>query len=305
MPANFPEVWLDRVIENFRTSHIAPWLDGISEMNTEIVELGEGTATESNMIHVATTDFEAEILINNTTYPIPVQVYQDGTISLKLDKYQTKVVTVSDDIIMGSSYDMIDAATRNTIRPINATKFAKAIHSIAPMEHTLNTPVLKTTGGAEGLTDPTGRFRLVYEDIVAFKDACDKAKFSAENRRLVLCDNHWNDLLLDRKKFGDQLVNYTTGKPAPIISGFQMFQYIAMPRYTDAGIKKPFGAMEEPNDRIASVAFLPEGIAKKTGLTKQYFVKAAENPSGQTNDLAYRHYFIATPFRNMYIGAII
>ncbi|MFK7060944.1 hypothetical protein V3Q90_12550, partial [Flavobacterium oreochromis] len=97
MPANFPEVWVDRVRENLDNSDQAPWLEGVPELDADVSQFGENTATESNVIHIATTDFDVDILINNTTYPIPVQQYEDGTLSFSLDKYQTKVITVSDD----------------------------------------------------------------------------------------------------------------------------------------------------------------------------------------------------------------
>lgn len=304
MPLNYPEVWLDRVIETVTTTDVAPWLDGIAEMDAEVQELGQGTATEMNIIHVATTDFDVDILVNNNTYPIPVQVYEDGHIQITLDKYQTKVVTVSDDQIMGASYDKIDVVTKRMVKGMLTKKFAKALHSIAPQSNTVSTPVLSATGGTEALAD-NGRLRLTYEDLVRFKKACEKAGFLEDGKRLVLCSDHWNDLLLDRKNFGNQLVDYAKGKPNPQIAGFTLYQYANPPRYTAAGVKKAFGAIEEGTDKIASVAFMPENIAKKTGLTKQYFVAAAQNPINQTNDLAYRHYFVATPFRQRQIGAIL
>lgn len=47
------------------------------------------------------------------------------------------------------------------------------------------------------------------------------------------------------------------------------------------------------------------GVAKKTGNTRQYYVPAHANPTRQSNDLAYRHYFMALPFREEKIGAIV
>ena len=71
MPANFPEIWLDRVIENLDNSDQAPWLDGVAELDADVSQMGENTATESNVIHIAATDFDVDVLINNNTYPIP------------------------------------------------------------------------------------------------------------------------------------------------------------------------------------------------------------------------------------------
>lgn len=307
MPANFPEIWLDRVITNLDEADLAPWLDGVAELEADVTQLGENTATEQNIIHIAATDFEVDVLINNNTYPIPVQEYTDGSLQFTLDKYQTKVVTVSDDQVMGASYDKIDVVTASSTRAILVEKFGKAIHSIAPQLHTAKTPVIFATGvnGTDApLMDGT-RFRLTYDDLVRFKAACKAGKFPLKDRRLVLNEDHWNDLLLDRKNFGDKLINYTEGTPAPKIAGFHLYTYENMPYYTAAGVKKAYGAVPAGTDKVASVAFSLGGVAKKTGNTKQYFAPAATNPSGQTNDLAYRHYFLATPFRAEKIGAIL
>lgn len=300
MPANFADVWLDRVRNNITSANQAPFLDGIAEMDVDVSQMGEGTITESNIIHVPTSEFAPDILINNTTYPIALQAYTDSEVIIKLDKFQTKVVTLTDDQVMGASYDRIDNATRKTVQKLTSEKFIKAIHAIAPTANTANTPVIATTGAA----DATGRLRLVYNDLVNLKNQFDKIKTPLVGRRLVLCADHYNDLLLDRANFGDQLVNYVRGQVAPVIAGFEIFQYEVMPVYT-AGTKKAYGAIPVAGDKTASVAFLVDNIAKKTGNTKQYFTAAKDNPTTQTNQLAYRHYFIAVPFRAEMIGAII
>ncbi|MEG3973455.1 hypothetical protein QT970_02400 [Microcoleus sp. herbarium8] len=307
MPVNFPELWLDRVMNNLTTADQAPFLDGIAEMDVDVAQMGEGTITESNIIHVPTSEFAPDILINNTTYPIALQAYTDSELTIQLDKYQTKVVTLSDDQVMGASYDRIDNATRKTVQKLASEKFSKAIHGIAPTANAANTPVIDATGGggATPLTDPNGRLRLVYEDLVTLKSRFDKIKgCPVIGRRLVLCSDHYNDLLLDRKNFGDQLVNYKKGENAPMIAGFEIFQYENMPLYA-AGTKKAYGSIAAGTDKIGSVAFVTDNIAKKTGNTKQYFTAAKDNPTTQTNQLAYRHYFIAVPFRASMIGAIL
>lgn len=305
MPANFADVWLDRVINNLTTADQAPFLDGIAEMDVDVSQMGEGTATESNVIHVPTSEFAPDILINNSTYPLALQAYTDDQVLIQLDKYQTKVVTLTDDQVLGASYDRIDNATRKTVEKLTSEKYAKAIHAIAPSATGTNTPVITATGGATAEAAPGGRLRLVYEDLVSLKDAFDAIDAPAEGRRLVLNSLHYNDLLRDRKNFGDQLVNYKTGDTAPMIAGFEIFQYINMPYFTSANVKKAYGSVAIGTDKRASVAFVMENIAKKTGNTKQYFTAAADNPTTQTNQLAYRHYFIATPFQSKWIGAIL
>lgn len=299
MPANFAEVWVQRVIQNLTTQNVAPWLDGIPELDTQVAEMGSGEASELNVIHIPRTNFNPNVLLNNTTYPIALQEYTDDEVVVALDKFQTEVTTLSDDKIIGASYNVIDPATNGHVRAINTKKFKKAIHALAPASHTASTPVLVATGTAfNGV--PT----LQYDDLVALKDALDQDEVAPDGRRLVLCTRHWNDLLRDRKNFGDKLVNYNTGMPAPVIAGFELFQYNGNPLFTNAGVKKAFGAVKTATDREASVAFWTGGVAKKTGMTKQYFTPAASNPRTQSNDLNYRHYFIVVPFEAKAVGAI-
>jgi hypothetical protein len=180
-------------------------------------------------------------------------------------------------------------------------KFNKSLHSIAPAGDTADTPVIQATGGPDALEDATGRKLLTYEDLIEAKRKC-----GWKGARLVLTNDHWNDLALDRKRFGDQLVNYKAGNPAPVIAGFELhkFEDGVHPLYTAAGAKKAFGAIKEAGDTEASVIFAKRAIAKKTGSTKQYFSKASENPTTQANLLNYRHYFVAVPYQAKKIGAI-
>ncbi|HHT9079402.1 TPA: hypothetical protein ACT5CJ_002183 [Flavobacterium psychrophilum] len=299
MPANFADVWLNRVIQNLSTQNVAPWLDGIPELDTTVAEMGSGEASEMNVIHIPRTNFNPNVLVNNTAYPIALQAYTDDEVVVTLDKYVTEVTTLSDDKIIGASYNVIDPATNGHVRAINAKKFKKAIHAIAPTSGTASTPVIVCTGDVvNGL--PT----LRYEDLVALKERLDLDEVSAEGRRLVLSTTHYNNLLLDRKNFGDKLVNYNTGMPAPVIASFELFQYAGNPSFTSAGVKKAFGAIKATGDRQASVAFWTGAIAKKTGMTKQYFADAKLSPTTQSNQLNYRHYFIAVPFEAKGVAAI-
>lgn len=302
MAANFPEVWLDRVIQNLDNSDQATFLQGISELGVNVSQINEGMPSEMNKIYVPTTEFEVDVLVNNNTYPIPIQNYADGTIEITLDKYQTKQTPISDDQTIGASYDIIDVVTKSHTRSILVDKIKRAIHSIAPLGATADTPILEATGGPDGLTDASGRKRLTYEDLVEARKQCK----GFDMPRIVLSPDHWADLALDRKNFGNQLVNYAKGQPNPMIAGFEIHKYDGdMPVYTSAKVKKPYGSVVGATDKVASVIFVKEAIAKKTGLTKQYFKPAKEDTATQSNWLNYRHYFIVTPFQNKKIAAII
>ena len=309
MPSTFPEVWLSRVVMLITSLVSAPWLDGIPELDTEVLEVGSGSASEQNLIHIPIENFEVDCLINNTAYPIALQAYTDTEAVVALDKYQTKVTTLSDDQIDGAAYSKIDSATRGHVRSMRTNKFKRAIHSLAPNLNTASTPVLVTTGAE---VTPGGRKRFVYADLVRLKDSLDQADCPEEGRRLVLSTDHMNDLLLDRDRFADKLVNHTSGKAAPIICGFEIYSYLGNPYYfedtdnDDVLTKLAFGEIPDPaTDFRASIVFLADNVGKKTGKTKQYFASAEKDPETQTNKLNYRHYFIAVPVQMKYMAAII
>lgn len=299
MPANFPEVWENRVIKRLTSGQQAPWLQGIAELNTQVIEVGSGTSSVTNLIHLPISDFDPEVLINNTTYPIPYQPYEDDSVIIQLDKYQTLVTTLPDDQTEGAAYDIIDSATGEHVISITRSKYGKAIHSFAPSSNAIPTPVIKATGADTGT-----RNRLRYEDLVEAKSSLDTIDCPAENRRIVLSTDHYNDLLLDRNLDAKELRSMNSGNVVPIIAGFEIFSYINNPYYTSAGVKKAYGSIPGAGDRRGSVFFYKDNMRKKTGNTKQYFLKAADNPTRQSNDLNYRHHFIALPVRQKYFGSI-
>jgi hypothetical protein len=300
MAANFPEIWVKRVIKNMEqmVGTAAAWLNGIGDVDGDVIELGAGTETEKNIIHIPISTFEPAVLVNNTTYPIAAVEYTDDNAILTLNKFQTEVTTLSDDQVMGASYNKIDLATGTHTRALTKKKFAMAIHAMAPAGNAALTPVFLTTGALVG-----GRRRLLYEDLVTAKDKADALGWDEMGRRMVLTSEHWNDLLLDRQYFGNLMIDYNKGGVAPEIAGWKITQNLVNPYFTGTN-KKTFGVAPIAGDFRASVFFHESNVGKKQGFTKQYYLPANLNPRNQSNEINYRHYFIVMPFQNKYIGAI-
>ncbi|KGO88387.1 hypothetical protein Q765_00255 [Flavobacterium rivuli WB 3.3-2 = DSM 21788] len=294
MPANFPEVWESRVRQILTTQDIAPWLDGIPELDGEVMTLGQGTATEKNIIHVSIETLRPEVLINNNTYPLDIQVHEDGSATITLDKYQTRPTSISDDAAMGASYDKIDSTTNGHRRETATSKNKKAIHALAPLQNSVNTPVLAVAADGD-----------VFNAMADLATLMTKADFPIEGRRIVFQPDHVNWFLKNKERFANLFVDHNTGKLSQTIAGFECYAYLGMPMYTSAGVKKAYGAVAGAGDKMASVAFCVNNVGKKTGTTKIYFSPASANPTTQTNIFSLRHYFIATPVELKYYGAII
>lgn len=288
------EVWTGELIKTLRAGDVATFLDGLPDYSQY---------AENDVIHMIDVGGDPDVLVNNTTYPLTIQQIDDTDATFSLDKFQTKPTPVTDDELYASSYDKMASLKDRHAEAIKEKKFAKAIHALAPDSNGAKTPVLKTTGEIVG-GGTSGRRRLQMSDIIALKDKFDKMKIPVQGRRLVLCSDHVNDLLLTDQKFKDQYYNYTTGKIANLYS-FEVYEYSDNPVYKTAGTKVAFGTAASTNEYQASVAFYTKRVFKASGSTKMYYSEAKTDPLNQRSLVNFRHYFIVLPKKKDAMGAIM
>ena len=279
----FTEVWTGELVKSLRGGLEGSWLDGVPDQSSIV---------NNDVIHLVEVGVDPDVLINNTTYPIPSQALNDKDIAVKLDKFQTKVTPITDDELYAASYDKMARVKESHGNSINDSKFTKAAHALCAQENTAKTPVLKTTGERDA---ETGRLRLTMADLVALKAAMDKLHVPAENRRLVLCSDHVNDLLLVSQTFREQYnIDRATGKVGKLY-GFDVYEYANTPLYTQAGKKKNLGVAAGDGEFNCSFAFYTPRVFKATGSTKMYYSEAATDPEYQRNKINFRHYFLCMP----------
>lgn len=279
----YTEIWTGELVKHLRRGLEATWLDGIPD-NSSIVE--------NDVIHLVDVGVDPDVLINNTTYPIPLQSLDDTDIAVKLDKFQTKVTPITDDELFAISYDKMSRVKESHGNAINDGKFQKAAHAMCALKHTAKTPVLKTTGER----DPeTGRLKMTIADVIMLKREMDALNVPTTGRRLVLCNDHVNDLLECDQKFKEQYNidrgNGTVGR----LYSFDIYEFSNNPLYTVAGNKKDIGASVSAGEFQASFAFYTQRVFKATGSTKMYFSEASTDPENQRNKINFRHMFICMP----------
>lgn len=277
------EIWTGEMIKSLREYLAGTWLDGIPDQSSVV---------KADSIHLVDCGVEPEVLVNNTTYPIPVQSLDDSDVVIKLDKFQTKVTPITDDELYAISHDKITRVKEAHSNALNDAKFAKAAHSLCAKENTAKTPVLKTTGDV----DPaTGRRKITLKDVIALKAALDKLKVPTAGRRLVLCTDHVNDLLESEQSFREQFnIDRNTGVIG-MLYGFEIYTYAQTPLYSTAGKKLALDATAKAGEFQCSFAFYTQRVFKATGTTKMYYHEAATDPEKQENTINFRHYFIAMP----------
>ena len=279
----FTEVWTGELVKSLRGGLEGSWLDGVPDQSSIV---------NNDVIHLVEVGVDPDVLINNTTYPIPSQALEDKDIAVKLDKFQTKVTPITDDELYAASYDKMARVKESHANALNDSKFTKAAHALCAQQDSAKTPVLKTTGERDATT---GRLRLTMADVVALKAAMDKLGVPAENRRLVLCPDHANDLLLASQTFREQYnIDRATGKVGKLY-GFDVYEYANTPLYTQAGKKKNLGVAAGDGEFNCSFAFYTPRVFKATGSTKMYYSEAATDPEYQRNKINFRHYFLCMP----------
>ena len=92
----FTEIWTGELVKALRSGLEGSWLDGVPD---------QSSIAENDVIHLVDVGVDPDVLVNNTTYPIPLQALEDKDIAVKLDKFQTKVTPITDDELYAISYD--------------------------------------------------------------------------------------------------------------------------------------------------------------------------------------------------------
>lgn len=275
------EIWTGEMVRALREFLAGSWLDGIPD-NSSIVD--------NDVIHLVEVGVDPEVLINNTTYPIPLQALDDKDIAIKLDKYQTKVTPITDDELYAISYDKMSRVKESHSNAINYAKFTKAAHSLCAQKDTATTPVLTTTGERDATT---GRLKMTVKDVLAMKASLDKLGVPTTNRRLVLCTDHVNDLLETDQRFKEQYnIDRNTGMVGKLY-GFDIYEYARTPFYSAKAEKKAVDDKgETAGDFRCSFAFYTQRVFKATGSTQMYWSPSETDPEYQRNKINFRHYFI-------------
>jgi hypothetical protein len=279
----YTEVWTGELVKALREFLAGSWLDGVPDQSSIV---------NNDVIHLVDVGVDPDVLINNTTYPIPLQALDDKDIAISLDKFQTKVTPITDDELYAISYDKMSRVKEGHANAINDAKFKKAAHAMCASSNSATTPVLATRGERDS---ETGRLKLTMSDLVAMKRAMDKLKVPTDNRRLVLCPDHVNDLLLADQAFREQYnIDRNTGKVGTLY-GFEIYEYGYTPIYDQEGKKKGVDATAEAGEFQCSFAFYTPRVFKATGSTKMYYSEAATDPEYQRNKINFCHYFICMP----------
>jgi len=276
------------LIKHFR--HAGTWLERVQSkqkwVNNDVIKINKEGA-------------DIQVLINNNTYPITNVSRTDDSIVVSLHKYDTENYEVTDDELYALPYDKKDSVQRQSREALEEKTQEHALHSLAPMTNTTNTPIITTTGSNDG----SGRKRLTYNDLIGLKQKLDLLKVPKKGRILVLSADHVADLLLEDKALNVQYQNHKEGSIASNYAGFEIYEDIYSPEYDAALSKIPFGS--STSGKQASVVFYEKGTAKARGTVMRYMRDAKNDPEFRKSVVGFRLHFIAIPIREKGQAAIV
>lgn len=294
----YREAWTGEVIKYITAGLKATFLDGIADYSKYVSNVGD----EAQAIHIASMNVLPEVLINNTTYPIGIADLAIQDILIQLDKFQTVATPITDDEIYASSVKKMELVKDRHGRAIAITIIKKALHALSPSGNTAKMPVILTTGPDDG----SGRKRLLMADLLTFKTKIDDLEIDEASRRLVLCNEHVNDLIAQDSKLEGFFFNRGTGLIQPNLLSFDIHTHVSSPYYNPATkAKLTYGSVPSGTDRKASTFFSLDRAAKATGWTKMYLSKAEDDTQNQRSLVNFRQNAIVLPTAEEQRGAIV
>ncbi|WP_108821054.1 hypothetical protein [Dysgonomonas sp. Marseille-P4361] len=186
-------------------------------------------------INLAEIGADPEVLENNTVYPlVPVQ-REDNKITATLSTFDTKPTHITNVEDLNVDYKKTKSVMGQHVNALRSKCSKSGAFSLSPQKHTIETPVLKTTGAPNA----QGYKALTYEDITNLSLAFDDANIPEDGRVIVLCPQHKKDLKNENMKL------YKAMMSDKEIDGFKIYSHTANPTYDAAtGEKKPYGAAD-------------------------------------------------------------
>lgn len=282
------EVWLKQLKEKFYPD--SSFLKYVCDLSKLV---------DNDKINLTEAGVDPAVMVNNITYPIRVIQRIDTPISIELDKFETENTLVRRPEVIEYAYDQLESVLKGHRSALRLKTAEKAAHAYAPVSDEDYTPVLKTSGDVI-----EGRKRLLFEDVIALKNRYDMVDIPQEDRYLVLAPQHVSDLILQDVKLFKNITDIKDGNPFNF-AGFNMLQFSRPPMYelkNGAFEKVPFGNATSSKS-FCSFSFQKDEVMKADGFVYMYVRK--DDPLERGTIVGFDKRFVAMPFRNKGIGAIV
>jgi hypothetical protein len=285
------QIWIRQLMEKFyaESGHLMRSQDMTQFVDYNTINLGDAGA-------------DPEVLIDNSTYPIPVEEREDSPLEIPLSRFRTKNTVIRDAESVELSYDKMESVIRGHRNSLIETTAAKATHAWAPAADGSYTPVIQTTGSASDFE--TSRKAITIADIANAKRKLDLLKVPQNGRILVLHPTHQGDLLKADSALQKAFANLKTGEIYTLF-GFAIYVSTLTAVYNkNTGAKVAYGAAAAPStDSVSSLFYHEAEVMRADGDVKMF--ARLNDPEADGDIIGFSKRFIGLPIRNKYQGSII
>ena len=276
-----PEVWIPLVLQDPYPAN--SFLNGATDMSPQV---------DNDAINLAEAGADPDVLVENTTYPIPAAVAADVPKRVVLKTYDTTSTIVRNAIAIELAYDQ---------RSLYADKHKKALmkkigldaaYLYAPSAaDSTKSNVILNLGATDSIIDAVIDLQKAYNDV----------DDDGSGRNLVFCPAHMAAISKEDKK----LYKAIMAEPGAIFYGFRVWTYSKNPIYVGAtGVKAAQGAaFVNGTHKLASFSFLKSETMKAIG-TVDFFSKL-KDPDQKGDVFNFQMRALAQQLRNKYQGAIL
>lgn len=239
------------------------------------------------------------VLINNNVYPMVSSGRDDEQVVVSLNKYSTENRHVTQDELYAIAYDKEGDINLELKEELEIKVTEHALYSISPLGNSASTPVLETTGAADGT-----RKRLCKADVIKFKGALDAASVPKTGRIWVMNSIHANDLLLEDSAFEKGYMNRTDGSIAINYYGFKIYEEVYTPTY-GAVSKQKLAFDSVTAGRTSSIIFHKQSCVKAKGTVERFARDKKADPENRKSVVGYDLYFGCFAIQDQGQGAVI
>jgi len=291
------EIWISRLMEKFYPT--AAWLDRAQDLSGSV---------EYNTINLAEIGADPDVLVNNTSYPVPFAERTDVPQQLPLDYYDTKGTVVRNSEVMQLAYPKMDTVVRQHGQALAKEQSKKAAWNFAPAADGAFTPVIGTDVGFDAAAQAAAasgfQYTFTFEVIIQLGQKFDDMDVPQEGRVLVLNTQHKADLLKADLKLYKALTNQAKGEMLMQYGSFDIYDSTQTPTYNGSTkAKKAYGASAAGTDAKSSFAFVDTEVMRCRGTMDMF--SRLKDPEARGDIIGFQQRFLAMSLRGKYIAAIV
>ncbi|MFE3848960.1 hypothetical protein ACFX5D_13390 [Flavobacterium sp. LB3P45] len=239
------------------------------------------------------------VLINNTVYPMVSSGRDDEKVVVSLNKYSTENRHVTQDELYAIAYDKEGDINMELKEELEIKVTEHALYSISPVSNSASTPVLETSGAADGT-----RKRLSKADVIRLKAALDAGSVPKTGRIWVMSSTHANDLLLEDAAFEKGYHNRVDGTISINYYGFKIYEEVYTPTY-HATTKAKLAFDSVTAGRTSSIIFHKSSCVKAKGTVERFSRDKKADPENRKSVVGYDLYFGCFAIQDQGLAAII